>query len=96
MKRNLLIAAFLLTGLAACAPPPPIVTAFNGDSVEIMSDKTQIFPNAQTAGEADRICSKAGKHAEYASSRPVDNGNAHLYLCLASVLPAAAATTQAW
>ena len=83
MKRTFLITALTLGPLAACAPPPPpSVTAFNGNSVEIQSIPGQFLPNAQTNGEADRICSKAGKYAEYASSREGDAGHMHLYLCL--------------
>lgn len=86
MTRQFLSAALTLATLTACAPPPPpSVTAFNGDSVELLSVGDQIFPNAQTNGEADRICSKAGKYAEYASSRPVNEGQMHLYLCLSPI-----------
>jgi len=80
---------FLLAGAAvsvgACAFDQPVVTGFNGDSVEIQVSQLGGEPavaNAQS--EANRICGMRGfAAAEYASTRP-DNYNYvnhNLYIC---------------
>ncbi|OWY10824.1 hypothetical protein B6V74_02005 [Thioclava sp. F42-5] len=78
-------ALLLLPFLAGCVPATPIVSDYNGDSVTIqtsmLADQAEVKVNAQA--EADRICAKKDKRAEYASSRQVaEYTNAHLFLCL--------------
>ena len=70
--------------LSACVVPP-IVTEFNGDSVTIQGADFTYDDSLKTLykAEADRICGKIGKRAEYASSRAVPGYvMQHLYLCL--------------
>jgi hypothetical protein len=70
-------------GLAGCVETQPIVSDYNGASVKIQTDMFTAEANAKTQAEADRICKKNGKHAEYASSRSLpDYVYEHLYLCL--------------
>ena len=88
--KNLLL-ALPIAVLAGCAvgPDEPIVAAFNGDSVEIQSygiDAT----DPEVVAEATRICGRANKRAELASTRqlpasgPYDlfPASSHLFLCL--------------
>lgn len=85
MKKIMLamIAGIVLVG---CDSTQPIVEEFNGDSVKIVtSGFDSIEYQRETAQkEADRICGKVGKKAEYAStyanSQTYQNHN--LYLCL--------------
>lgn len=73
---------FACLALAACVPPPA-VTDFNGASVKITQPLGLPAPAAPVIAEADRICSKAGKRAEFASARPVPvNQTEYLFLCL--------------
>lgn len=81
MKTPLFAAAALAT-LAACAPPPPVVQAFNGDSVTVQTFGVRV---ATTDAEALRICSSAGRaRAEFLSSKATENPylTDHLYACL--------------
>lgn len=70
--------------LAGCAANP-VISDYNGDSVKIQTSSMVAGPEveAETLAEAKRICSKAGKQAEFASTRSLPNYIAeHLYLCL--------------
>ncbi len=72
-----------LVGLTGCVDSQPIVSDYNGASVKIQTDMFTSKADEKTQAEADRICGKSGKHAEYASSRsPKDYVYEHLYLCL--------------
>lgn len=71
--------------LSACIPATPVVSDYNGNSVKIqmsaLADANEAKANAQA--EAERICGKVGKRAEYASTRQLPEYNSeHLYLCL--------------
>lgn len=88
MKRFLIGATVKFGLLAACAAPPPVVTAFNGDSVEIATPAAVRMPDGATWNEASRICSQAGKRAEWASSRPGRDSHIHLFLCLGAMAQA--------
>lgn len=82
MKRFLAIIAFL--ALSAC-DVPPVVTDFNGSSVAIQGADMTYSPEFKSRydAEAQRICGRVGKTAEYASSRAMPNYlYSHLYLCL--------------
>lgn len=76
-----------ITLLFACTEPAPIVSSYNGDSVEIQQSTILTGSNPalpEVVNEAQRICGKAGKNAEYASSRsgPDNIYATHLFLCL--------------
>ena len=82
MKRLLAIVAILT--LSAC-DVPPVVTDFNGSSVAIQGADITYSPEfkARHDAEAQRICGRVGKTAEYASSQAMPNYlYSHLYLCL--------------
>jgi hypothetical protein len=77
----------LLSGLLALAAcdVPPVVTDFNGSSVAIQGADITYSPEfkARYDAEAQRICGRVGKTAEYASSQAMPNYlYSHLYLCL--------------
>ncbi len=79
------IIAVLAAGLAGCTADP-LISDYNGASVKI---QTSVFAPAAEAkaaaqAQADRICAKSGKKAEYASSREIPGAYVyeHLYLCL--------------
>lgn len=82
MKKSLPLLA-LVPLLAACVTTP-IVSDYNGDSVKLQGPS--LYSDEVTAKfqvEAQRICGKAGKTAEYASSIALPNYTMeHLYLCL--------------
>ena len=82
MKHRLLMTlpiAFL--ALAGCAGP--VVSDFNGASVKIQTYFTTDDEMAEALAEATRICGKAGKTAEFASTVSLPNYTyQHLYLCL--------------
>ena len=81
MKIKILTCALALTACDAT----PVVSDFNGSSVKIQTSAFTAVKDARVAtqAEADRICGKVGKLAEYASSREVpDYVYEHLYLCL--------------
>ena len=87
--KNLLL-ALPIAVLAGCAvgPDEPIVAAFNGDSVEVESYASGGDP--EVVAEANRICGRANKRAEYASTRQLPASGpydmfrpyTHLFLCL--------------
>ena len=85
MKKRYLfiIAAF---SLSACDVTQPIVSDFNGDSVKVATSSfdTTEYQRQTASAEADRICGKAGKKAEYASTtlNQQTYQNSNLYLCL--------------
>lgn len=79
-----LVASFL--AVAACVPAQPIVSEYNGSSVKIQTSSLAATADIKTTtqAEADRICGKTGKRAEYASTLTDPNTyvSEHLYLCL--------------
>lgn len=83
MKRILTVLGLL--SLAACIPANPIVSSFNGDSVSVQISELVKFSDAReaTQAEANRICAKRSRRAEFASTRTIGDYTAeHLYLCL--------------
>ena len=79
MRLPLILAALTLSACVA----PPAVTDFNGASVKITQPLGLPAPAAPSIAEADRICAKAGKRAEFASSRvSAPNVTEYLFLCL--------------
>ena len=82
---NTLILAALLFLAGSIAPPQPFVSDFNGDIVriQIASYGDPKDAKALSQNEADRICAKRGRWAEYASTRTLPDYNwENLYLCL--------------
>jgi len=94
--RTILILGSLI-GLAACdVPIEPVVSSFNGDSVEIQipnvsfqSPESLATARAEADAKAADICRRGpNKKAEYVSTRTIATANAyvsninHLYLCL--------------
>lgn len=87
MKKLPLYAIVSAILLSACTEPAPLVSSYNGDSVEIQQSTilTSADPKLpEVVNEAKRICGKTGKNAEYASSRsgPDNYYSTHLFLCL--------------
>lgn len=82
MIRPALACAAALALSACVVTAPPVVTDFNGASVKMNTDALSPYPNAATNAEAARICGMDAKRPEYASSRPIQGGFEHLYLCL--------------
>ncbi len=81
--RNTVFGLSLLV-MAGCSTEP-LVSDFNGSSVKLQTDAFTPLAEAKrmSQAEADRICGKVGKQAEYASSREVPGYvYEHLYLCL--------------
>ncbi len=76
------VSVLLVAGCAA----DPLVSDFNGASVKLQTSVLTPPEEALAASlaEAERICGKVGKRAEYASSRELPGTYAmeHLYLCL--------------
>ena len=76
---------FAVVVLSGCIPAVPIVSDYNGDSVKIqvstLANGGEAKANSEV--EANRICAKGGKRAEFASVRQLPDYNAELlYLCL--------------
>lgn len=74
------IAAFGVA-LSACAPPETV--EFNGHSVKIRTSSNLESDKQAASVEAQGICGKVGKRAEYASTTYVHDLNIqHLFLCI--------------
>lgn len=79
--------ALALTLLAACEMPTqdPVVTAYNGDSVNIIQPAFTSASDAQLLALANSICQRGSKKfAERVSARPLPDlqGTEYLFLCL--------------
>lgn len=85
--KKIIVTIFATSIVSACTEPAPVVSDFNGHSVKIQQSTIFTPPNPNLPGiktEAQRICGREGKEAEYASSRSGPN-NAyadHLFLCV--------------
>ena len=83
-----LVAVVSLFGLASCGDMPaqePIVSAFNGDSVNIIQPLFAAMTEDQLLAKANSICQRGNKKvAERVSQRslPDYGGTEYLYLCL--------------
>jgi hypothetical protein len=80
-------AALVLILLAGCEVPAqdPVVTAYNGDSVNIIQPAFTSATDAQLLALANSICQRGSKkHAERVSARPLPDfqGTEYLFLCL--------------
>ena len=83
--RNIILFIPLIS-LSACIEAQPLVSDFNGDSVKVQvaAFAPQDEALTKSLNEAQRICGRVGKSAEYASSRNLadEYTTEHLYLCL--------------
>lgn len=85
--RSYLIGFLAATSLGACAieGQEPIVSAFNGDSVNIIQPVFAAFTDEQLLTKANDICRRGSKKfAERVSRRelPDMQGTEYLFLCL--------------
>ncbi len=81
------LAALALILLAGCEMPTqdPVVTAYNGDSVNIIQPAFTSATDAELLALANSICQRGSKkHAERVSARilPDFQGTEFLFLCL--------------
>lgn len=79
------MASFAVCLTGCVMPVEPLVSDFNGSSVKLQVPGFATDPDvgAKVKAEADRICGRVKKRAEYASTRVLpDYVNEHLYLCL--------------
>jgi hypothetical protein len=61
----------------------PVISDFNGNSVKLQQSFGGGTPSAETTLEANRICRKVGKDAEFASYRNLPDYNTeYLFLCI--------------
>lgn len=86
LAKGLSLSALVFT-LAGCAEQPPLVSGFNGHSVEVQQSTIFTPPNPElpeVKEQAARICGKVNKRAEFASykSGPDNIYATHLFLCL--------------
>lgn len=73
--------AFIGFAISACAPPETV--DFNGHSVKIRTSSNLASDKQAALAQAQNICGKIGKRAEYASTTYVHDLNIqHLYLCI--------------
>lgn len=78
------VCALILTG-CAIEGQEPIVSAFNGDSVNIIQPAFASFTDEQLVAKANDICRRGNKkYAERVSRRvlPDYQGTEYLFLCL--------------
>ncbi len=97
-KKTIALAA-MLTGaaiLSACTVPEPVVTGFNGDSVnirintymQVVTDEAMVQVMAKANAQANDVCRRGHrKRAEYVSRQSYleseyNYGTEFLYLCL--------------
>lgn len=85
--RKSFIGLLAATGLGACAVEgqEPIVSAFNGDSVNIIQPFFAAFTDEQLLAKANDICRRGNKKfAERVSRRDLPDlqGTEYLFLCL--------------
>lgn len=86
--RNIFLAVVSSLALSACAieGQEPVVSAYNGDSVNIIQPAFASMTDAQLMAKANDICSRGSKKfAERVSARtlPDYQGTEYLFLCLA-------------
>ena len=79
MKKLMLAAPLALLGCVAT----PVISDFNGNSVKLQQGFGGATPSAETTLEANRICRKVSKDAEFASYRNLPDYNTeYLFLCI--------------
>jgi hypothetical protein len=84
--KKLCMSISTMLALAACDVTEPVVSDFNGNSVKIATSSFDSVEHQRKTAlvEANRICGKVGKKAEYASTsaNAQTYQNTNLYLCL--------------
>lgn len=82
MKKIVFCVAFV--GLSGCLQDVPVVSGYNGDSVNIQSTAViRTPPTDEENQKAATVCAQGGKKAQYASTRMVaEYTQEHLFLCL--------------
>lgn len=86
MKKLFVLLSIGLTGACSIEGQEPIVSAFNGDSVNIIQPAFAAFSDEQLLAKANSICRRGNKkNAERVSQRalPDYQGTEYLFLCLA-------------
>ncbi len=74
-----------MVAVSGCAEQEPIVSAYNGDSVNIIQPVFTTGTDAQLLAKANSICQRGSKkYAERVSQRvlPEMEGTEYLFLCL--------------
>lgn len=75
--------ALAVIGFSISACTPPATVDFNGHSVKIRTSSNLDSDKQAALVEAQNICGKVGKRAEYASTTYVHDLNIqHLFLCI--------------
>jgi hypothetical protein len=87
--RQLIFGTIGAAAVAGCSVEgqEPIVSAFNGDSVNIIQPVLASFTDEQLLAKANDICRRGNKkYAERVSGRPLPElqGTEYLFLCLAT------------
>ncbi len=83
----LMCAAAMLAACGALPKQEPIVSAYNGDSVNIIQPPLAAFSDEELLAKANSICQRGSKKsAERVSRRTLPNyqGTEYLFLCLGS------------
>ena len=85
--KKIVLTCLALMALAACevTPQEPIVSSYNGDSVNIVQPVFASYTDAQLLDKANSICQRGSrKFAERVSMRslPDFQGTEYLFLCL--------------
>lgn len=79
------LAVAVTLGACAIEGQEPIVSSFNGDSVNIIQPVLAAFTDEQLLTKANDICRRGSKkYAERVSQRPLPDyqGTEYLFLCL--------------
>lgn len=87
--KNVFPFAASVLALGACTEPQsePIVTGYNGHSVEVYVAGNASFPQEQIAAKAQETCAIAGKEASYQSTTlewgtdAFREDETHLFIC---------------
>lgn len=83
MKPYYKTAVIVAVGVTLSACTPPATVEFNGNSVKIRTSSNLASDKQAALVEAQNICGKVGKRAEYASTTYVHDLNIqHLFLCI--------------
>lgn len=83
MKYIIKLAGIVTIGLSVSACAPPATVDFNGHSVKIRTSSNLASDKQAALVQAQSICGKVGKRAEYASTTYVHDLNIqHLFLCI--------------
>ena len=83
MTRMFKLAGIIVVGFSVAGCTPPATIDFNGHSVKIRTSSNLASDKQAALIQAQNICGKVGKRAEYASTTYIHDLNIqHLFLCL--------------